>query len=324
MNLHGCSVVRVVCGRNRTAAAMVLVAWMVSPAAYAQQAAPPAAKPVQVNRAARDAWSPIMDVLKPSRTAVTVTEAELQRLRELPLEAVWGALQSRKHVRSFEGGFQLTVPNPKIVGRAVTMRYLPVRPDLMEAVQTLAKEGDWDYQYNVRAGEDLKPGDVVVVELGGMVDRATFLGDVTGLGMKAAGAQGVIVDGGIRDLSEFFVMKDLPIYYRGAHASAMADQVGVEWNGPIRLGGITVLPGDIIVADAEGVLAVPPQLVAGVIKDAENTVYTENFKREMMRTKKYRARDIYPTLSPALEKLFEEWKKTHPLAGVKPNVGGMN
>ena len=95
-------------------------------------------------------------------------------------------------------------------------------------------------------------------------------------------------------LSEFTAMKELPIFYRGAHASAMADQVGVEWNGPIRLGGITVLPGDIIVADVEGVLAVPPQLVADVIKDAENTVYTENFKRELMRSKKYRARDIYP------------------------------
>ncbi len=315
------SVVRVLRGRRRTATTLLLSVWMVGSAADAQQAAPPAAKTVQVNRAARDAWSPIMDVLKPSRTA-TVTDAQLQRLRELPLEAVWGALQNRKHVRSFEGGFQLTVPNPKLVGRAVTMRYLPVRPDMMDAVQTLAKEGDWDYQYNVRAGEDLKSGDVVVVELGGMVDRATFLGDVTGLGMKVAGAQGVIVDGGIRDLSEFMVMKDLPIFYRGAHASAMADQVGVEWNGPIRLGGITVLPGDIIVADAEGVLAVPPQMVADVIKDAENTVYTENFKRELMRSRKYRARDIYPRLSPELEKLFEEWKKTHPLAGVKPNVGG--
>ena len=216
----------------------------------------------------------------------------------------------------------LTVPNAKLVGRAVTMRYLPVRPDLMDAVHTLAKEGDWDYQYNVRAGEDLKKGDVVVVELGGMVDRATFLGDVTGLGMKTAGALGVIVDGGIRDLSEFAMMKDFPIFYRGAHASAMADQVGVQWNGPIRLGGITVLPGDIIVADAEGVQLVPPQLVADVIKDAEDTVYTENFKREMMATKKYRARDIYPKLSPELEKLFEEWKKTHKKEGVKPNVGG--
>jgi 4-hydroxy-4-methyl-2-oxoglutarate aldolase len=324
MNLPECSDVRVVCSRDRTAAAIVLVACMVGPAVSAQQAAPPAAKTIQVNRAARDAWTPIMDVLKAARSGVPVTEAQLQRLRELPLEAVWGSLQNRKHVRSFEGGFQLTVPNPKLVGRAVTMRYLPVRPDLMEAVQTLAKEGNWDYQYNVRAGEDLKPGDVVVVELGGMVDRATFLGDVTGIGMQMAGALGVIVDGGIRDLSEFMPMKDFPIYYRGAHASAMADQVGVEWNGPIRLGGITVLPGDIIVADAEGVLAFPPQLVADVIKDAENTVYTENFKREMMRSKKYRARDIYPRLSPELEKLFEEWKKTHPLAGVKPNVGGMN
>ena len=274
-------------------------------------------KTVQVNRAARNAWTPVMDVLKAERTA-TVTEAQLQRLRELPIEAVWGALQSRRYLRTFEGGFQITVPEPKLVGRAVTMRYLPVRPDVMQAVQTLAKEGDWDYQYNVRAGEDLKPGDVVVVELGGMVDRATFLGDVTGIGMQTAGALGVIVDGGIRDLAEFMAMKDFPVFYRGAHASAMADQVGIEWNGPIRLGSITVLPGDIIIADAEGVLAVPPQLVAEVIADAENTVYTENFKREMMRSKKYRSRDIYPRLSPELEKLFEEWKKTHPKAGVKP------
>ena len=294
---------------------------MMTGAAAARQAAAPPVQRVEVNRAARDTWTPVMDVLKPRRTAA-VTDAQMQRLRELPLEALWGALQSRRYLRSFEGNFQLTVPNPKIVGRAVTMRYLPVRPDLVEAVQTLAKEGDWDYQYNVRAGEDLKPGDVVVVELGGMVDRATFLGDVTGLGMAVAGARGVIVDGGIRDLSEFIPMKDLPILYRGSHASAMADQVGVEWNGPIRLGGITVLPGDIIVADAEGVLAVPPQLVADVIKDAEETVYTENFKRELMRSRKYRARDIYPSLSPELKLKFEEWKKTHPKEGVKPNSGG--
>ena len=62
-----------------------------------------------------------MDVLKSSRN-VTVSEAQLQRLRELPLEAVWGALQGKRYVRTFEGGFQQTVPGAKIVGRAVTMR----------------------------------------------------------------------------------------------------------------------------------------------------------------------------------------------------------
>jgi 4-hydroxy-4-methyl-2-oxoglutarate aldolase len=295
---------------------LVFVSLLFLPALAGAQAAATASAPVPVNRAARDTWTPVMEVLKAERSPVT--DAQLQRLRELPLEAVWGSLQGKGYRLVFEGNFQLTQPSPKVVGRAVTMRYLPVRPDLMKAVQALATEGDWDYQYNVRAGEDLRPGDVVVVELGGMVDRATFLGDVTGLGMAAAGAVGVVVDGGIRDLSEFIPMKELPIWYRGAHASAMADQVGAQWNGPVRIGSITVLPGDVIVADAEGVLAFPPQLAAEVIKDAENTVYTENFKREMMRTRKYRSRDIYPKLSPELEAKFEEWKKTHAVEGVVP------
>jgi 4-hydroxy-4-methyl-2-oxoglutarate aldolase len=272
---------------------------------------------VQVNRASRDTWTPVMDVLKVQRRPAT--DAQLKRLAELPIEAIWGGLQGKEYRHCFVTGFQMTQPTAKLVGRALTMRYLPVRPDLQEAVNTLAKEGDWDFQYNVRAGEDAKPGDVIVVEQGGMVTRATFMGDVTGLGMKMAGVKGVIIDGGLRDLSEFLPWKDFPVYYLGSHASAMADQVGVEWNVPIRLGSMTVLPGDVIVADASGVLAFPPQLTDELIKSAEETVYTENFKREMMRSRKYRARDIYPKLSPQLEKVFEEWKQTHKKEGVKPN-----
>jgi 4-hydroxy-4-methyl-2-oxoglutarate aldolase len=281
----------------------------------AQTATAPA--PVPVNRAARDTWTPVMDVLKAQRRPVT--DAQLARLAELPIEAVWGGLQGQRYQHCFVTGFQTTQPTAKLVGRALTMRYLPVRPDLQEAVDTLAKEGDWDFQYNVRAGEDAKAGDVIVVEQGGMVTRATFMGDVTGLGMKMAGVKGVIIDGGLRDLSEFLPWKDFPVYYLGSHASAMADQVGVEWNVPIRLGAITVLPGDVVIADASGVLAFPPQLTDEVIKSAEDTVYTENFKREMMRSRKYRARDIYPKLSPELEKVFAEWQKTHQKEGVKPN-----
>jgi regulator of RNase E activity RraA len=271
---------------------------------------------VQVNRASRDTWTPVMDVLKTQRTPVT--DAQMARLRELPIEAIWGALQGRQYELCFVTGFEGTQPGAKLVGRALTMRYMPVRPDLMDGIKTLAKEGDWDFQYNVRAGEDAKPGDVIVVELGGMVDKATFMGDVTGLGIQSAGVKGVVIDGGLRDLSEFVPMRDFPVYYKGAHASAMADQVGVEWNAPVRIGTMTVLPGDVVIADVSGVLAFPPQLTADLIKDAESTVHVENFKREMMRSRKYRARDIYPKLSPQLEKVFEEWQRTHPKEGVVP------
>jgi 4-hydroxy-4-methyl-2-oxoglutarate aldolase len=286
---------------------LTLVLFLVPALGRSEQAAAPAPSSV---RASRNTFSAVMDVLGPSRTRLT--DEQIARLKKVPIEAVWGALQAKQYQHCFVNDLKLTQPGTKLVGRALTMRYLPVRPDLLEAVQKLGKEGDWFYQYNIRAGEDTRPGDVLVVELAGMVDRATFMGDVTGLGIKSRGAAGVVIDGGLRDLSEFLPWRDFPVYYTGAHASAMADQVGVEWNAPVRIKTVTVLPGDAVVGDESGVLFFPPQLAADVIKAAEDTVYIEDFKREMIRDTKYRARDIYPVLSPELEKVFEEWKKTHP------------
>lgn len=262
-------------------------------------------------RAERNTWTPLMDVLKKDRPRVT--DEQLTRIARYPIEALWNGVQNQGYTRNFANHFRLTQPGTKLVGRALTMRYLPLRPDIDAATKQLAKEGDWDYQYNVRAGEDAHSGDVIVVELGGAVDRATFLGDVTGIGMKQRGVRGVVVDGGIRDLNEFLAMKDFPIYYVNAHASAMADEVGVEWNAPIRVGHVSVLPGDVVVGDEEGVLFFPPQITEEVLKSAALTVNTENFKREMMRSGKYRSRDIYPKLSPELEKRYQEWLKTNPV-----------
>lgn len=301
----------------RTVVAAIVVCSAAFPfSASGQTGTAPSPTTVTVNRASRDTWTPLMHVLGAQR--VPVTDAQIARLHQLPIEAIWGAIQGKGYQFCFQTGFEQTQPGSRTVGRALTMRYMPVRPDLLEGVKQLAKEGDWDFQYNVRAGEDAKAGDVVVVELDGMVDRATFMGDVTGLGMKVAGVKAVIIDGGLRDLNEFLPMKDLPVYYKGAHASAMADQVGVEWNAPIRIGTISVLPGDVVVADTSGILVFPPQLAAEVISNAETIVQTENFKREMMRSGTHRSRDIYPVLSPALEKAFEEWKKTHPKEGILP------
>lgn len=261
-------------------------------------------------RKQRDTWTPLMDVMAPKRPQVT--DAQLERLKNVSIEVVWSAIQGKGYRQCFVTHLKQTQPGVKMVGRAMTMRYLPQRPDLDEAVKQLATEGDWNFQYNVRGGEDIKAGDVVVVELGGMVDRATFMGTMTGLGMKVKGAKGIVVDGGIRDLNEFLEWKDFPIYYAGAHASAMADQVGVEWNAPVRIGQVTVLPGDVVIGDEEGLLFFPPQLAEEAIQAAETQTYNERFKEEMLRSRKYRTRDIYPKLSPELEKVFEEWKKTHP------------
>ncbi len=283
---------------------VLCVAYFLKPAADSQTAVPPQL------RAQKNTWTPLMDVLAPKRPRVT--DAQLAKLKALQIENLWGAAQNKGFKNCFVSHLKATQPGLKLVGRALTMRYMPARPDLDEAVQQLAKEGDWDYRFNTRGGEDAQAGDVVVVELGGMVERATFMGTMTGLAIKLRNTNGIVVDGGIRDLNGFLQWKDYPVYYAGAHASAMVDQVGVDWNSPIRIGTVTVLPGDAVVGDEEGLLFLAPQILDEVITAAETQTYNEDFKEEAMRSGKFKTRDIYPRLSPAAEKAFEEWKQKHP------------
>ncbi len=236
-----------------------------------------------------------------------VSDEVLEKARKLPLEAMWGAVQRHGYRHCFVGELKTTQPRVKLVGRAVTLRYLPVRPDLLDILETMGKETGRSHLYNIQAGDELKPGDVPVVELGGTVEAATFLGDVTALGMKTAGAAGAVIDGGTRDLEELLDMKNFPIYYRGAHASAMSDLIGVEWNLPVRIGKVTVFPGDMVVGDSSGVLIVPAQLAEKVVQAAAETVSVENFKRSKIREGKHKVLDIYPRMSPELE---EEYRKT--------------
>jgi 4-hydroxy-4-methyl-2-oxoglutarate aldolase len=178
-------------------------------------------------------------------------------------------------------------------------------------LNAIAEKTDHSPVFNVRAAEEAKPGDVIVVQLGGLavdLKDTMFMGDVTATGIRARGAAGVIIDGGTRDWDVLRSWKDFPIYVRGVYVVGQSAQVGVDWNVPIRLDEVTVLPGDIILGTAEGVIVIPPQFVEEIVKQ-DNVVETrEDFERLQMKEGKYRARDIYP-LKPELEKLFQDWLK---------------
>jgi len=156
----------------------------------------------------RNTYSPVMEVLKSKRTPAT--DEQLEELKKFPFEAIWGVLKGLGYNTSFTG-LKPTRPEARLVGRALTMRYLPRRPDLDEAVKTLAKEGDWPEYYNVRAAEEAKPGDVLVVDLGGALTTGVFFGDVSALGAQMAGARGAVLYGSTRDLGELREMKDFPV-----------------------------------------------------------------------------------------------------------------
>jgi regulator of RNase E activity RraA len=248
----------------------------------------------------RNTYHPVMELLKAKRTAVT--DEQLEELKKMPLEAIWGASKELGY-NNYYIGLKATRPQARLVGRALTIRYLPRRPDLEEAMGTLAKEGDWPESYNVRAAEEAKPGDVLVVDLGGGTTDAVFFGDISALGAQTSGARGAVLYGSTRDLGELREMAGFPVFAGGFDPN-VATQIGVDWNVPIRVGGATVLPGDVVVAEEEAVLFFPPQLAAEVIKLARQTVKQEEYERNLVRQKKYRFRDVYP-LNPELRKKFE-------------------
>ena len=256
-------------------------------------------------RARRDTYHPVMEVLRAQRSAVT--DAQLEEIKSFPLEAVWWALQQLGYTNCHYSGLKSTRPQERLAGRALTIRYLPRRPDLDEAMRTLAKEGDWPAAYNVRAAEEARPGDVLVVDLGGGIPDGIFFGDISALGAKMAGARGAVLYGSTRDLAELRQLEGFPVLAAGFDPRP-ATQVGVDWNVPIRVGTVAVLPGDIVYADEEAVLFFPPQLAGEVISRVRGLVAQEDYERELARQKKRRFRDVYP-LSPELRKKFELERK---------------
>ncbi len=251
-------------------------------------------------RVNRTSYSAIMDVLAPTRTEVT--QEQLDELRSAPLETLFGALGEYR--LNYASGFTNTRPGERVIGRALTMRFLPSRPDMLRAANVLAEEGNWDRRYYSRASDEAQPGDVVVAELGG-VDGHNLFGDMGATGIQMRGAAGVIIDGGMRD---YVGLQDdrfagFPVLHRFSHVTTTS-WIGVEYNTPVRIGNATVLPGDIVVGDDGGVLFFPPEILEEVLEAVAEHEAQEDFQRELLLEKKYRFRDVYP-LSPPLREEFE-------------------
>ncbi len=281
------------------AAALTATPFAARPAAAQQEADVPAPDGFRANRTS---YSAIMEVVREANTQGTVSDADLERLRGMQLEDIWRSLGD--YQANYVRGFRSTQPGQRIAGRALTMRFLPPRPDLVAAANTLAAEGDWDRRYYARASEEARPNDVVVAELGG-ADGHVLFGGMGALGIKLRGVTGVVIDGGSRDLAELVgdQFADFPVFARFFDVTTTS-WLGVEWNTPVRIGATTVLPGDVVVADETGMLFFPPALVPEVLRAAEEQAAVEDHERDLLRSGEHRFRDVYP-LSPELRREYE-------------------
>lgn len=252
-----------------------------------------------------DTYHPLIETMKPRM--VRATDEQLAKLRDLPLEAIWSGVRQQGHLNCCVTGLKTTRPGERLVGRARTIRCLPDRPDLRKASQELNKAGNWPNASNVRAAEDSKPGDVLIVDLGGLVAEGIFWGDISALGAQVNGAVGAVLWGGTRDKEELEAMKGFPVLAVGFDPGVNTS-IGTDWNVPVRVGNATVLPGDVVVADSEAVIFFPASIADEVIRRATAIKDQEEHERKLVREKKYKFRDVYP-LNPQLREEYEKSRK---------------
>ncbi|OYV32929.1 MAG: ribonuclease activity regulator RraA [Rhodospirillales bacterium 20-64-7] len=146
---------------------------------------------------------------------------------------------------------------PRLAGRAFTLRFVPAREDL-------ATPASWNSPRSTRGAIEAMPaGCIAVVDAMGVTDAGIF-GDILCARMEQRGVTALVTDGVVRDRAGVLGTA-LPVWCAGAAAPpSVAGLTFVGWQEPIACGGVAVFPDDVIVADGDGAVVIPAALVAEI------------------------------------------------------------
>jgi 4-hydroxy-4-methyl-2-oxoglutarate aldolase len=238
----------------------------------------------------------------------------IERMKLVTTEEAWGTLRRHGFNLQFAGNWKETHPGKVTVGRAVTAAFVPHRPDFHKAIQDsglAAGRGKIGGQ-NSWIIEQLERNDVMVCDLFGKVKDGTLVGDNLGTAVAKRTHAGAVIDGGVRDLAGLVELNDVNFYVRGFDPTAIADVTLSGINIPVRIDGMTVLPGDVILGTATGIIVIPPHLVKEVVEESENTRVRDEFGKMRIGEGKYTSGEIdVPTWRDDIEADYIAWKKAN-------------
>lgn len=197
-----------------------------------------------------------------------------------------------------------------IAGPALTLQFMPKREDLY---------GDGEYadpekQLHRHVLYHVQEGDIVVVDARGDMTAGVF-GDMMSTYFRGRGGAGMVIDGALRDRPNLSKL-EIPTWVRGwtPNFHTQTNLMPFAVNTPIACGGVTVMPGDIIVADDDGAVCVPAALAAEVIQRSNQHHEWEDFSR--MKLKQGAPLQRYYPLHQDARGEYEEWRKTNPVGAL--------
>jgi 5-oxopent-3-ene-1,2,5-tricarboxylate decarboxylase / 2-hydroxyhepta-2,4-diene-1,7-dioate isomerase len=207
-------------------------------------------------------------------------------------------LQRRGVRNSWVRGVHSTRPDLRLVGYARTLRYVALREDVRDADTA-------PLNAQKSAIEAIEPGEVLVIDAREEPGAGT-IGDILVARVLARGGTGVVTDGAIRD-SPAVAGLDIPTYFQAPHGSVLgAVHYPLESMVPVSCGGVLVMPGDVMVGDAEGVVVVPAAMAEEVARDATEQELREEWALERVQAGDS-VRGTFP-MAPERREEFDAWR----------------
>jgi regulator of RNase E activity RraA len=230
-----------------------------------------------------------------------MTQAHYDALRAITTATITTVLLKKGIRRCWLNGPKPLMPGgPRLVGRAFTLRFVPVREDL-------ATPESWAKPISTRGAIEAMPEGVIAVADAMGVATAGIFGDILTMRMVKRGVTALVTDGVIRDKAGV-VASGLPTWCAGTAAPASVNGLTfVGWQEPIACGGCAIFPDDVIVCDDDGAVLIPQNLVEFVAEEGTEHERMETFiVGEVERGAKLPG--LYPMNEEARAR-YEAWKK---------------
>ena len=236
----------------------------------------------------------------------------LARMHNVSITQAWGVLRGPGYNWQYEDGWICTHPGQVLVGRALTAAYLPRRPVMRRVMEAKGERAGCIGDQISWPIDMLVPGDVYVADVFGKIDQGAVIGDNLATAIYANSGNGVVHDAAVRDIDGIQALPDFTSFVRGFHptfASPTIMLAGV--NCPVRIGGATVVPGDVVLGRDDGVVFIPPHLAEQVVKTSELISLRDRFGKQCLAEGKYAPGQIDTRWSDPIEADFSRWLESH-------------
>jgi len=234
----------------------------------------------------------------------------LNRAKAIGIEEAWQILNNEGYLYQYERNWKILHEDEKVIGRALTAFYMPIRPDIEKnIVDRAAAEGRQGRHLHWPINM-LTKGDVYVADNEGRV--GSLMGDNLGNVIYKNSGNGVIFDGFARDVDGLAEIKGFNAFVRDFSPQFLQGVVLMGLNTPVTIGQAIVLPGDLVIAGRAGVVFIPAHMAEQVISTAEFIASKDRFGHEMIKKGVYKAGQVDAQWSEEIRAEYMKWLEKNP------------